>query len=159
MAPNYKVVSIFEQLNEGVSFDFLAKATEKVLILDFSNFRIMDSTVINDWVDCLDKSNAEVIYRNCPSLLTWQFFMIPELLRNKAYIESFKIPYICYECDHEDDLLINTKKDIKDLQNFDPEKIKPLLCPNCSTDMEVDFSEIETYDFLIDMSKEPEIQE
>ena len=159
MAPNYKVIPIFEELNEGISFEFLTDSKHEVLILDFSDFRIMDSTVINDWVDSLDKSKSKIVYRNCPSLLTWQFFMIPELLRNKAYIESFRIPYICYECDHENDLLIETKKDIKDLEGFDPENLKPLSCPHCSKEMDVDFSEIESYQFLVDMSKEPKIKE
>ena len=136
-----KVFSLSGKLNELSSFDFQALES-------------LNSSGLRNWIVGLDASSSKVIYRNCPVFLVSQFVMIPDLVRDVVYIESFEMPFVCYDCNQENSKFVHLEECL-DPAKFDPDEIDPPKCQNCKKSMEPDDEEIETYDFFADMGQKP----
>ena len=145
-----KTLFLRGKLNEMSSFDFLSKEAvpNGTLILDFCDLESLNSCGLRSWITQLKNLDVKFIYRNCPVFLVSQFVMAPDLLCKNTSLESFQMPFYCYNCDEEDFLHIDVKNDVPDPKNFDPETVEAPYCPKCKSVMELDTEMVEDYSFL-----------
>jgi len=151
-----KIFQLKEKLYEESDFDFLfTEADNEVIVLDFDGLKTVDSSGLRNWLVSLDETDIKIVYRNCPIILVSQFVMIPELIREFIHVESFWMPFLCFDCDEDGKLFVECAKSIPDIKTFDPEQISPPLCSKCGDKMEVDDEEIESFEFINRMGQNP----
>ena len=151
-----KVFKLKERLYEESDFEFLFKeANAKTVILDFEGLKSVDSSGLRNWMVSLDETDIKIIYRNCPLILVSQFVMIPDLVRNFVHIESFWMPFLCFDGDVDGKKFVESAKEIPDPTSFTPEQIEAPVCECCNLPMEVDYEEVETFNFINRMAAKP----
>ena len=141
-----KVFNLEGRLTEEHSFEFIYKETDlERVVLDFSGLLTIDSSCLRKWILSLDSSKTQVIYRNCPTFLVSQFVMLSDLVKENVLVESFWMPFVCWESDTEESVFVETAKMIPDTKSFDPHSIEAPICKITNTKMEPDFEEVESY--------------
>lgn len=127
----YHLVGI---LNEYADLSPLLAAQEP-LRLNMGGLSKLNSIGIRNFLRFLsDWGPRSIQYENATSEFIDQLNMIPSLkgVNNHAVIESFFVPWQCLECDHEDEVLMDSGTIVPTVEaGDDPER----KCPKCSSDM------------------------
>ena len=143
-------------LNEYCNFKGMLNSNHSETILDMAGVTRVNSLGVRAWVQYIINYTGKIIYRNCSVPVVEQFNMVPEFIGDHVDVDSFFAPFYCNGCDHEEDVLLNVKKnlDIKNLQ-----LTIFIICPLCKEEMESDFTPDEYLFFLGDLVKQQEQEE
>ncbi len=105
------------------------------LVIDLGGVYRITSFGVREWIFALSKIKADYYcFINCRPAVMAQFNMVSGFAGHGKLL-SFYAPYVCPECDHEQERLIDLRGDCPVVTSGDPEEIP---CSNCGADSEFD---------------------
>lgn len=120
-------------ITEAVSFGGLLPHMVGRVSFDMSQVRYMNSLGVREWVEFLARANAQGYeFHACSVAFTLQASMVQGVL-GRGTVISFFAPYLCEECEHEDEPLLQSATILA--ADYEP---PTLSCPRCSGVMVLD---------------------
>lgn len=148
---DHNQLKIVGTIDEHFVFDdHVAKFKDKVVI-DLQGVERINSCGVREWVKSIIKTDAEIHYINCSSIVVSQFSMIPEFLGKNGVVDSFEAQFICEDCGHETSHVLVVGKDIEAGQDVYAEGPK-IQCTECGCPMECDHSPELYFSFLTEIA-------
>jgi len=122
-------------LDETFDHSQLTSFSGSVLVLDMAEVTRITSFGVREWINALRNIKANFYcFINCrPSILA-QFNMVASF-GGEGVLVSFYAPYVCPECDHEEDRLIDLRRDYAVAVADEP---GPIKCSSCGAESEFD---------------------
>ncbi len=140
-------------LNEKSILNPSAIAETPRIIFNLANLKGINSVGLGTWINftkALAERKVEMIFRNCPSVFKDQVAMLPSLIPLGSVVESFHAPYICYNCDHEEEPLLKMSE-----LNFDnAEPFPKKACSSCHGKLVLDDLADEQLIFIKELKKQ-----
>lgn len=121
-------------IDETSSFDDLLKNLPPEVWIDFQDVTRINSCGVREWIKAILNTESKIHLINCSSIVASQFFMIPEFLGPNGVVDSFETPFICENCDHEIQKILELKDIKSESELTDLEE----TCPKCGETMELD---------------------
>jgi predicted RNA-binding Zn-ribbon protein involved in translation (DUF1610 family) len=129
------VVKLSGVIDEHADFSPLAQEAPP-LTIDFSGVQRINSVGIRTWMRFMTQwGDKELIYVNCPVIVTDQLSVIPALMgikRRIVLVKSAAVAFDCPACGHQEDIAIN---EAQTQPVVDPKVLSP-ACPACGKVME-----------------------
>ena len=120
-------------ITEAVSFAELLPSVVGRVSFDMSQVRYMNSLGVREWVDFLDKANAQGYeFHACSVAFILQASMVMGVL-GRGTVVSFFAPYVCEDCEHQDEPLLQSATILA--ADYEP---PTLACPECDGSMVLD---------------------
>ncbi|MBM4303659.1 MAG: hypothetical protein FJ112_04970 [Deltaproteobacteria bacterium] len=133
-AENRSHIKLIGIIDENADFSSLLKLKGQNISFDFKDVSSINSCGIRTWVNFMKElTGTPIEFVECPPLVVRQMNMVPSFL-GSAVVTSVYIPYVCDECDHEQQQKISIqdyKSGLKIAQT--------ITCEKCSSNtMELD---------------------
>jgi DNA-directed RNA polymerase subunit RPC12/RpoP len=127
------VVNLIGVIDEDSDFSPLLKI-QNPINFNFKKVTAINSCGIRSWVNFMkDCSSVNIEFSECPPLVVRQMNMVPSFI-GKASVTSVYIPYVCDNCENEQNKLIQ----LSDFKKGTP-VTETINCEKCgSTEMEID---------------------
>jgi hypothetical protein len=145
-------VRVSGYISENSSLYEVSLAGVTKLILDLSGVTYINSIGVKHWIQWTGgfPQHLQIELHNCPSLIVNQVNMVVGFLPNNGTIESLVAPFICEDCNREEN--VNLKRGIhyeyasaKEASKFSAPRVP---CPKCQNLMELDAIEAKFFNFL-----------
>lgn len=129
-------VEFFGEIDENADFSELRRHLKGAVVFSLAEIRRINSCGVREWVNFVRDlpDVTDLTFTHCSPAIVTQLNMIYNF-RGPAQVRSFYAPYVCENCDHEDDKLLDVETvyadgEMKGVPNFD--------CESCSLPMEFD---------------------
>jgi hypothetical protein len=123
-----------------------------VIQIDGSKMTYINSIGVKNWIMWTVRvpAQAKFILRNLPLVMVSQASMVKGFLPKHARIESFFAPFVCAQCEAESTILLNRGTDYEYPSPgiFRKVNLPQATCAKCQGELEPDFLEIKTFQFL-----------
>ncbi len=134
--PQETIVEFRGEIDENVDFSELRRHLKGSVVFHLGSVRRINSCGVREWVNFVrNLPNVRTLeFTHCSPVTVTQLNMIYNF-RGPAYIRSFYAPYVCENCDHEEEKLLDTKSqfaggDLQAAPNF--------VCEECNEPLEFD---------------------
>lgn len=108
------VLSFEGTIDEDVAFPAIDLKGAQQVVLDLQGVRTINSVGIREWLNWITplSEKTDLVLKNCPKALVFQFNMVEGFLPARAKVVSFYVPYYCEKCDKEENVLFTTGQDV-----------------------------------------------
>jgi anti-anti-sigma regulatory factor len=133
--PGATVVEFHGEIDENADFTELKRRLRGPLIFHLGEVRRINSCGVREWVNFIRDLNAdsELTFVACSPAIVTQLNMIYNF-RGHAKVRSFLAPYVCLECEREEEKLLDVATHFSGRARVPPE----FSCEKCSGTMEFD---------------------
>ncbi len=101
------VLDFIGDMDQSFEFPRPETITGKVVIMDFSQLKLINSLGVRNFIVFIKALSAEkIIYRACSCLMVNQFNMVKNMVTERVIVESFYAPYYAPLSHEEMELLI-----------------------------------------------------
>jgi len=134
--PGFTTVQFFGEIDENADFAELRRRLNGSVVFHLAEVRRMNSCGVREWVNFVrDLPNvAELTFSHCSPAIVTQLNMIYNF-RGDARIRSFYAPYVCDECNREEEKLLDVQSQFP---NGSTNRVPPHTCEKCQKPMEFD---------------------
>ncbi|MGE0764155.1 MAG: hypothetical protein AB7N80_12815 [Bdellovibrionales bacterium] len=150
---NECVIHISGTINENSDFSQLRLEGSKLIYLDLSEVKNLNSMGLRNWVMWIKqlKVKSQMVFRNCPRTVVDQMNILQGFLPMGAIVESFFVPYACPACGKEESYLAVRGKDYME-GSVDTKEGSSLpengVCKSCGAKTEIDIIPSKYFNFL-----------
>ena len=132
----FTTVEFTGEIDENTDFSELSGRLSGAVVFHLQNVRRINSCGVREWVNFVRDlpSVTELTFTHCSPAIVTQLNMIYNF-RGNATLRSFYAPYICDECDIEEEKLIDIASSFKAGEPLEPPEF---TCENCSGPLEFD---------------------
>ncbi len=134
--PGLTVVEFFGEIDENADFTELRRQLKGPTVFHLAEIRRINSCGVREWVnfvrDLPDVSG--LTFTHCSPAIVTQLNMIYNF-RGQAEIRSFYAPYVCENCNHEAEKLLDVETHFP---NGDIDDVPEYHCEECNELMEFD---------------------
>ncbi len=126
----------------------------KEMIVDMTSVTYINSIGVKHWIMWTMKMPKQMSVKlvNCPFVIVNQASIVVGFIPKNMTIESFRMPYVCEGCGHEELLMANRGSEFDYATAEKPKFIKiqeDMPCPKCKDGkLEPDFFREKTFKFL-----------
>ena len=134
--PGNTTVELFGEVDENADFSELRRRLKGPVVFQLAEVRRINSCGVRERVnfirDLPDVTN--LTFKDCSPAIVTQLNMIYNF-RGQAEIQSFYAPYVCENCNHEEELLLEVEARFP---GGDISEVPEFPCPECGEVMEFD---------------------
>ena len=133
--PGSTTVEFFGEIDENVDFGELRRRLKGPLVFDLAHVRRINSCGVREWVNFVRDLGAQtpLTFVSCSPAIVTQLNMIYNF-RGQAKVVSFLAPYVCSDCESEEEKLLDVGAHFPGRSRVPPE----FTCGKCSGAMEFD---------------------
>jgi hypothetical protein len=130
----FTAVELYGIVDERADFSELAQQLSGVVVLELGSITRINSVGVREWIRFITglPEVTELTLSHCSPAIVNQLNMIANF-RGPGRIRSFYAPYVCGDCDHEEDRLIDLEADRPSAATLPTGR-----CPRCGQDMTLD---------------------
>jgi predicted RNA-binding Zn-ribbon protein involved in translation (DUF1610 family) len=134
--PGFTTVEFFGEIDENADFAELRRRLKGQVVFHLAEVRRINSCGVREWVNFVRDlpGVSELTFSHCSPAIVTQLNMIYNF-RGAAKVRSFLAPYVCENCGHEEEKLL-------DLQTHFPtrdfKRVPDFKCDKCGKEMEFD---------------------
>lgn len=151
--PEGLLIKFIGSMDENMKLNQIQLKDGGTIIFDLGEVTRINSIGIREWIIWINRNaaNHKIIFRNCPRAIIDQANLVPGFLPPAAVIESFHIPFACFDCNTSDTRIMQMGKDFvltplsSGLTIHMPSAPQ---CPNCGKQMVFDAIEQTYFQFL-----------
>lgn len=134
--PGFTTVEFSGEIDENADFAELRRRLEGSVVFHLADVRRINSCGVREWVNFVrDMPNvADLTFTHCSPAIVTQLNMIYNF-RGHAKVRSFYAPYLCENCQREEEKLLDVQSQFPD-GNLGA--LPEFKCANCSQAMEFD---------------------
>src|SRR5438045_5300629 len=106
--PGFTSVEFFGEIDENADFAELKRRLRGNVVFHLADVRRINSCGVREWVNFVrDLPNVtELVFSHCSPAIVTQLNMIYNF-RGAATVRSFYAPYVCEECNNEEEKLLD----------------------------------------------------
>lgn len=134
--PGFTTVEFVGEIDENADFAELRRRLKGSVVFHLADVRRINSCGVREWVNFVRDmpSVTELTFSHCSPAIVTQLNMIYNF-RGLAKVRSFYAPYVCENCHHEEEKLLDVQSQFPD---GDVGKVPDFACENCNEPMEFD---------------------
>ena len=134
--PGFTTVEFFGEIDENADFAELRRRLTGSVVFHLADVRRMNSCGVREWVNFVrDLPNVEELtFTHCSPAIVTQLNMINNF-RGSARVRSFYAPYVCDDCNHEEEKLLDVQSQFP---NGSTNRVPAHACSKCQKPMEFD---------------------
>ncbi len=138
--PGHVLVEISGEIDENADFTELRRRLKGAVVFQLGEVRRINSCGVREWVNFVRELAVpgpggvpDLTFTHCSPAIVTQLNMIYNF-RGQAKVRSFMAPYVCPECDHEEEKLLDVATHFPGRTRVPPE----FSCARCSARLEFD---------------------
>jgi hypothetical protein len=133
--PGFTTVEFTGEIDENADFGELRRRLKGPVVFHLAEVRRINSCGVREWVNFVRDlpGVTELTFTHCSPAIVTQLNMIYNF-RGAAKVRSFYAPYVCDQCGHEDEKLL----DVQNQFPSGPHKVPDYACEQCGAPMEFD---------------------
>jgi anti-anti-sigma regulatory factor len=136
--PGHTLVQLQGEIDENADFSELRRRLRGAVVLELGEVRRINSCGVREWVNFVRELGAtkevtDVVFTHCSPAIVTQLNMIYNF-RGQARVRSFLAPYVCQECDHETEKLLDVQTHFPGRTRVPPD----FTCEKCAGRLELD---------------------
>jgi len=134
--PGLTTVEFFGEIDENADFSDLRQRLKGAVVFQLGEIRRINSCGVREWVNFVRDlpDVTDLTFTNCSPAIVTQLNMIYNF-RGKGKIQSFYAPYVCENCNNEEEKLLDVDVQFPD-GNVD--SLPDFRCEQCDEVMEFD---------------------
>jgi anti-anti-sigma regulatory factor len=134
--PGFTTVEFTGEIDEDADFSELRRQLRGSVVFRLSGIRRINSCGVREWVNFVrDLPNVtELVFSHCSQAIVTQLNMIYNF-RGSATVRSFYAPYVCEECNNEEERLLDVDTHFPTGVIGEPPQF---LCERCQRPLEFD---------------------
>lgn len=142
----FTAVELYGIVDERADFAELASQLSGAVVLELGAITRINSVGVREWIRFVSDlpEVTELTLSHCSPAIVNQLNMIANF-HGRGRIRSFYAPYVCADCNHEADRLIDVEADRPGSTTLAPER-----CPRCDGEMSLDDLPERYLAFLVD---------
>lgn len=129
-------VELYGEIDENAEFSELRRRLKGPVVFHLAEVRRINSCGVREWVNFIRDlpEVSKLTFAECSHPIVTQLNMIYNF-RGPADIESFYAPYVCENCNHEEEKLLQVAPLLEAENTGD---VPSFSCPECGDIMEFD---------------------
>jgi hypothetical protein len=144
--PGHTLVELSGEIDENVDFADLRSRLRGPVVFQLSEVRRINSCGVREWVNFVrelaspEKEGGgvtDLVFTACSPAIVTQLNMIYNF-RGQAVVRSFLAPYVCKECDHETEKLLDVRQHFSATGPGRNRTPPEFTCEKCSGRLEFD---------------------
>ncbi|MCC6996129.1 MAG: hypothetical protein IT370_16085 [Deltaproteobacteria bacterium] len=134
--PGFTTVEFFGEIDENADFAELRRRLKASVVFNLAEVRRINSCGVREWVNFVRDlpGVTELTFTHCSPAIVTQLNMIYNF-RGGAKVRSFLAPYVCENCNTEEDKLLDVHTHFP---TRDTKKMPEFTCEKCGEQMEFD---------------------
>lgn len=134
--PGFTTVEFFGEIDENADFAELRRRLRGAIVFHLAEVRRINSCGVREWVNFVRDlpGVGELTFTHCSPAIVTQLNMIYNF-RGAARVRSFYAPYVCENCGHEDEKLLDVASQFP---NGTVGSVPEFKCEKCGMPMEFD---------------------
>ena len=134
--PGLTTVEFFGEIDENADFSELRRRLKGAVVFHLAEVRRINSCGVREWVNFVRDfpDVTELTFTHCSPAIVTQLNMIYNF-RGRAMVKSFYAPYVCENCNNEEEKLLDVQTQFPD---GDIESVPDFDCEQCHQAMEFD---------------------
>lgn len=132
----FTTVEFSGEIDENADFSELRRRLKGAVVFHLANVRRINSCGVREWVNFVRElpGVTDLTFSHCSPAIVTQLNMIYNF-RGGAQLRSFYAPYICENCNTEEEKLLDIESQFPDGQVAD---LPEFTCETCSEPLEFD---------------------
>ncbi len=134
--PGFTTVEFFGEIDENADFTELRRRLKGAVVFHLGDVRRINSCGVREWVNFVRDvpGVTELTFTHCSPAIVTQLNMIYNF-RGQAKVRSFYAPYICENCNNEEEKLLDVQSQFP---GGEVGSVPEFECENCNDEMEFD---------------------
>jgi predicted RNA-binding Zn-ribbon protein involved in translation (DUF1610 family)/anti-anti-sigma regulatory factor len=134
--PGFTTVEFTGEIDENADFAELRRRLKGTVVFHLAEVRRINSCGVREWVNFVRDlpTVTELTFTHCSPAIVTQLNMIFNF-RGAAKVRSFYAPYVCDNCGHEEEKLLDVQSQFPSGKTS---KVPEFACEQCGKSMEFD---------------------